>query len=479
MSRPTIYALSTKPGRAAIGVIRVLGSRSQYVYNQLTNTSHQPTPRKTSVRRLFEPKTRGLLDEALTVFFKAPKTYTGEDLLELHVHGGNAIVNSVMNSIKSLHNPAKDIEIRYADHGEFSHRAFLNGRFDLTEIEGIREMIDAETETQRRAALLSLTGDTKKLFNGWRTEIVNNVALLTTMIDFAEEHDVEESHQLLDQVSASIENLKSDITEFLTRAQLSDLLLKGIKISLLGAPNAGKLSLLNYLANTNAAIVSDIAGTTRDVLDVPLDINGYKVVVGDTAGIRSIENADSIEVEGIKRAHQRALLGDLVIAVIPVDRPLEKSENQDLLKHIKKLQQANQRIMVVLNKLDLMASNGDDIIQKLATALGISPEAFHLVSCKTGDGMKELRNALTSQFKIISATETSEPVTISSRAQDLIENEVLEGLRQYEQWANEKDVVLASESLRLSAEGIGKITGDAIGVEEILGVVFLSFCIGK
>lgn len=480
MSRPTIYALSTKPGRAAIGVIRVLGSHSQYVYNQLTNTKVQPIPRMTSVRRLFEPKTKNLLDEALTVFFKAPKTYTGEDLLELHVHGGNAIVKSVINAIKGLHNPNKDIEIRHADQGEFSHRAFINGRFDLTEVEGIREMIDAETETQRRAALSSLTGDTKQLFNSWRTSIVNNVALLTTMIDFAEEHDVEESHQLFDQVNENVQALKTEISDFLSRARLSDLLLKGIKISLLGAPNAGKLSFLNYLANTSAAIVSDIAGTTRDVLDVPLDFNGYKIVVGDTAGIRSLENADTIEIEGIRRAHQRALLGDLVIAVVPVNVPLDAKENKDLMNHIAKLQEANQRIIVVLNKIDLVPDLDDKaFIEETASILNLPPSDFHLVSCKSGEGMKELREALTHQLRVISASDMSEPVVISLRAQDLLENEVLEGLRQFETWKDELDVVLASESLRLSAEGIGKITGDAVGIEEVLGVVFLSFCIGK
>ncbi|QWU86738.1 hypothetical protein CA3LBN_000956 [Candidozyma haemuli] len=469
MFRPTIYALSTKPGRAAIGVIRVSGPHSSYIYNQLTVTKKQPLPQKTSVRKLYEPGTKSLLDEALTVFFKAPKTYTGEDLLELHVHGGTAIVQSVLESIKKLHSPEKGIEIRHAENGEFSHRAFLNGRFDLTEIEGIREMIDAETETQRKAALASLTGDTKKTVTSWRTEIVNNVALLTTVVDFGEEHDLEETRHLFEQVDHNIDALKSRIQDYLHRVKQSDVLLQGIKVSLLGPVNAGKSSLLNYLANRETAIVSDIAGTTRDVIDVPLDINGYKVVVGDTAGIRSLKDADSIEVEGIRRAKKRALAGDIVLAVVPVNEPIEDS----LVENIQLLKDAKQEIVVVLNKSDLTDKVS---IPSFSEQLGLPQEAFHVVSCKTGNGMKELQKTLTNRFK--EAT-TSEPVILTGRTQDLLENDVLFGLEEFKRWKEEDDIILALESLRISAEGIGKITGDAVGVEEILGVVFSSFCIGK
>lgn len=469
MLRPTIYALSTKPGRAAIGVIRVLGPHSQYIYQQLTATKRAPLPQKTSVRRLFEPNSKRLLDEALTVFFKAPKTYTGEDLLELHVHGGTAIIASVIDAIKKLHSPEKGIEIRHADQGEFSQRAFLNGRFDLTEIEGIREMIDAETETQRRAAVASLAGDTKRIMANWRNEIVNNVALLTTLVDFGEEHDLEETHQLLDQVDENISKLQQEIQDYLARVKRSDVLLKGIKVSLLGPTNAGKLSLLNYLANRETAIVSDIHGTTRDVIDVPLDINGYKVVIGDTAGIRALEDADQIEVEGIKRAKQRALAGDLVLAVLPVNEPVAPS----LIENIEILKDAKRDIVVVLNKADL-ADSVD--VAGFSKKLGLPESDFFVASCKTGHGMKELQSALTSRFTSVT---TSDPVTLSPRVQDILEHDVLHGFEEFKTWKEQEDAVLAMESLRISAEGIGKITGDAIGVEEILGVVFLSFCIGK
>lgn len=472
--RPTIYALSTRAGRAAIGVVRVLGSQAEHVYHQLTRTEKLPVDRKASLRTLYGD--RGLLDHALTLFFKGPKTYTGEDLLELHVHGGTAIVKLVMQAVQKLHDPGNNVHIRYAQQGEFSQRAFLNGRFDLTEIEGVREMIDAETESQRLSALASLTGENKRVFQRWRQEIVNNVALLTTVIDFGEEHDLEETEALFGQVEANIDVLIAEIQQYLRKVKGSEVLLKGIKVSLLGPPNAGKLSLLNNLANNDTAIVSDIAGTTRDVIDVPLDIEGYKCVIGDTAGIRMLEEADKIEQEGIKRAKQRSLLGDLALAVIPANEPL----TQEFKNHIALLQSAERQIFAVVNKLDLVnESQHESLAAQLSQELNIPRENLFMVSCLTGDGIDVLKLEMVSKFKSISMSEKSDPVIISARAQDLLEHDVLYGLQQFKQWKDGDDVVLAAECLRQSVEGIGKITGDAVGVEEILGVVFSSFCIGK
>lgn len=474
LHQPTVYALSTRPGRAAIAVVRVLGSQAKFVYQQLTGSRTTPTSRKTSVRRLFLDK--GMLDEALTVFFQAPKTYTGEDLLELHVHGGTAIVSSVLKAIQKLHDPENGVNIRYAEHGEFSKRAFMNGRFDLTEIEGIREMIDAETETQRLAALASLTGESKRVFAEWRHQLVQNVALLTTVIDFGEEHNLEETEQLFGDVERNIDALLLEIESYLRKVRGSEVLLRGIKLSLLGPPNAGKSSMLNYLANSETAIVSEIAGTTRDVIDVPLDIGGYKVIVGDTAGIRPVETADAIEIEGMKRAKQRALVGDMVLAVVPVDQPL----SSDIKEHLQLLKDANREISVVVNKLDLLkGKDSASFVQGLSDELAISQDNIFVVSCINGEGMDHLQKSLTTQFKRLSMSENSDPVVISARAQDLLENDVLYGLKQFKIWKENDDVLLAAECLRQSVDGIGKITGDAVGLDEILDVVFSSFCIGK
>lgn len=475
---PTIYALSTKLARSAIGVVRISGSQSEFIHKTLTRAKAKPKSRVTSVRRLYSPTSGTLLDECLTIFFKGPRTYTGEDLLELHLHGGTAIIQSVLKAIKGLNDPDQGINIRYAENGEFSRRAFISGRFDLTEVEGVRDMIDAETESQRIAALSSLTGKLKDLFSSWREEIVKNVALLTTVIDFGEDHDIEEVAHLFQDVDQNIQRLESEIEEYLKRVQGSEVLLKGIKLILVGPPNAGKSSLLNYIANQDAAIVSDIAGTTRDIIDIPIDINGYKVVVGDTAGIRAPSAADTIEKEGIKRAKQKAIGGDVVLIIIPVSEE-ETVDYNDLLELVESLKRENKELVVVLNKQDLLTQTEETTISELSKKLNLSPEQFKLVSCKTGYGMEELTQQFTNIFKKISLSDSADPIVISERAQDLLKNDVLYGFSQFKIWKENEDVVLASESLRQSVEGIGKITGQAVGVEEILGVVFSSFCIGK
>ncbi|OBA23296.1 P-loop containing nucleoside triphosphate hydrolase protein, partial [Metschnikowia bicuspidata var. bicuspidata NRRL YB-4993] len=423
MARPTIYALSTKPGRAALGVIRVSGPGASHVFRQLTKSPRQPQHRMASVRSLYGRK--GLLDHALTLFFQGPRSYTGEDVLELHVHGGTAIVKAVMDAVGHSHRPAEGIHVRYAEQGEFSRRAFLNGRFDLTEIEGIREMIDAETESQRVGALASLTGSTLALMQRWRHDIVRNVALLTTVIDFGEEHDLEDTQRLFGDVGRSIDALAADIRGYLRKVRGSEVLMRGIKVTLVGPPNAGKLSLLNCLAHSDVAIVSDIAGTTRDVIDVPLDIEGYKIVVGDTAGIRALLDAGLIEKEGIRRAKQKALVGDMVLVVAPVDEPLAR----DILDHVALLHEAKRHVVAVVNKVDL--ASGPALAaarEKLAAQLRIPPASVFAVSCLTGEGMAPLRAELVLLFKRVSMTTSSDPVVISARAQDLLEHDVLYGL---------------------------------------------------
>ncbi|EGV60137.1 tRNA modification GTPase TrmE [Yamadazyma tenuis ATCC 10573] len=474
---PTIYALSTPLSRSAIGVIRVSGSQSEYVFQQLTKTTTTPQHRISSLRQIRSPRTGIILDEALTLFFKGPNSYTGENSLELHVHGGVAIIQSVLKEIKHLHNPGAGINIRYADPGEFSQRAFMNGRADLTELEGIREMIDAETESQRVSALSSMTGKNKQLFMEWRLKVLNNIALLTTVIDFGEDHDIDEVGQLVEDVNSNIQELRLQIFEFLKKTERSQILLKGIQMTLLGPPNAGKSSLLNALANKDAAIVSSIAGTTRDAIDIPLDISGYKVVAGDTAGVRDIDLADEIEAEGIRRAKSRSLGSDIALVVLPMGKEFGNT-GDDFFSHIEELKASNAQIVGVLNKEDLASgSEKMEFVSQFAELLPKSP--IFPVSCKTGEGINNLLDHLTGTFQEITSSGNSDPVSISERVKDLLVKDVLYGFDEFERWKDADDVVLASECLRQSVEGIGKITGEAIGVEEILGVVFSSFCIGK
>lgn len=471
---PTVYALSTKMGRSAIGVVRISGSQCRHILRKLTRKDSVPVHRLATVRNLYSPQSGVQLDNALTLFFRGPNSYTGEDLLELHLHGGTAVIQAVLKAIRELHKPQKNIHIRYAEHGEFSRRGFTNGKYDLTEIEGIRELIEAETESQRLATLAAVDGSTSQLFRSWREKIAHNVALLTTVIDFGEDHDIEEVADLFDQVDRNISGLEASIREYLQRAEKSQVLLSGIKLSLLGPPNAGKSSLLNSLASRDAAIVSEIAGTTRDILDIPLDIAGYKTIIGDTAGIRPMEDADLIEREGIKRAMAASLTADIILLVLPMNKGLIEAS---FLDHIRQLFDLKKKVLVIFNKSDLGTDESNShLMADLKRQLKIEPDFCHLISCSNGNGIDDLRSFLVAQFENIS---TVDPAIISTRTRDLLEHDVLQGFKDFQQWKLQEDVVLATESLRQSVDGIGKITGDTVGVEEILGIVFSSFCIGK
>lgn len=475
---PTVYALSTAPARAAIGVIRITGPSSEFIYNRLTLSNSTPKHRLASVRKIYDLKSESgnkiLLDECLILFFKSPKSYTGEDLLELHLHGGTAVINRVLRTISKMHSP--QAPVRLAEPGEFSKRAFQNQRFDLTEVEGINTLIHAETEMQRISALTSMKGETNVLFNQWRDKILKDIALLTTVIDFGEDHDIDEINDLFDDVAANVKSLQLEIEEYLIKIKKSQVLLDGIKIALIGPPNAGKSSLLNVLAQDDKAIVSSIAGTTRDAMEVPLDVNGYKIVVGDTAGIR--ESSDVIEREGIKRAKKKSMASDINILILPAD---DLSIENDFLMHAHELvKDKDKDIMVIINKCDLIDKHSkEDILHNLNEQLNIPKEKFKFISCTEDIGIEDLVDDLTEKFKRLTFSDNKDPVTISNRAREILSNDVLFGFSEFFKFKEMDDIVMASEGLKSSVEGIGKVTGEAIGVEEILGVVFSKFCIGK
>jgi tRNA modification GTPase len=481
---PTVYALSTAPAKSAIGVIRITGPASKNIFRKLTQSEKLPKHRVATVRKIYDvvipkkaEKTSSnllLLDECLILYFKSPKSYTGEDLLELHLHGGTAVINRVMSTIAKFHTP--NAPIRLAEHGEFSKRAFQNQRFDLTEVEGINTLINAETETQRISALTSMKGQTNVMFNNWRERILKNIALLTTVIDFGEDHDIEEINDLFDTVEKDIKTLEIEINDYLLKVRRSQVLLDGIKLTLTGPPNAGKSSLLNILAQDDKAIVSSIAGTTRDAMEVPLDVNGFKVVVGDTAGIR--ESSDIIENEGIKRAKKRSLESDINVLILPAN---EIEINETFLSHALQLIDDNQKeVLVIINKSDLInESEKAGLLTSLSSKLNLSKDHFIFISCTKQSGISELVDTLTKMFQKISYVDKEDPISISNRAKEILVNDVLFGFSEFHNFKSMDDIVMASEGLRSSVDGIGKITGETIGVEEILGIVFSKFCIGK
>lgn len=544
---PTIYALSTHPGRAAIAVVRISGSQCQNVYKILTRKKTPPTPRKIIYSTLYDPLSyslekekdasddAGVLDHAVLLYFKGPQSYTGEDVLELQLHGGNAIVKAVLKALNKLGNTKSikeeeafqerpqnselDIKLglRYAEAGEFSKRAFENGALDLTQIEGIRDSIDADTELERISSLPSFSGATKAIYHSWRQQLVESVALLTALIDFSEDSgDVGESANVLfAQAKSKVQSTLDNVREFQDRISRGALVKEGIKLDLLGEPNAGKSHLLNTIVEKEAAIVSDIPGTTRDVLEVGMEIGGYKVLIGDTAGLRrnqeAVENetgiaksALTIEMEGIRRAKKRFQKSDIILIVIPLDNKNFQNYytkvvndtnttelpkvSQDILREINTLR--NKRLVVVLNKEDLLESKAvkDKIIEGYSKALSVEPENVMFTSCVSQTGIDGLLEKISGECKLLvedsTALNTSSdkplsPIVASERVETIISHEIVDSLERFLETEGDDDVVIAVEELKHAVDGIAKITGESVGVEEVLGVVFSKFCVGK
>ncbi|ONH73501.1 tRNA modification GTPase MSS1, mitochondrial [Pichia kudriavzevii] len=329
---------------------------------------------------------------------------------------------------------------------------------------------------QRISAISSVKGETNVLFNEWRDRILKNIALLTTVIDFGEDHDIEEINELFQSVGNDVSKLDDEIRKYVSKIKRSQVLLEGIKLTLIGPPNAGKSSLLNILAQEDKAIVSSIAGTTRDAMEVPLDISGYKVIVGDTAGIR--RSSDVIENEGIRRAKKKSLTSDINIVLLPAD---DDKIDPSFLSHASNVISDKKMLSyVIVNKVDLIDdATKQTLPERLSQKLKIPRDRIKLISCTTQCGIEELIQDLTNRFKEITSTEIADPVTISKRAREILINDILYGFSEFRKFKDADDIVMASEALRCSVDGIGKITGEAIGVEEILGVVFSKFCIGK
>lgn len=443
----TIFALATAAGRAAVAVVRVSGPRSAEIATALCD--RLPPPRLAAVRTL--KKDGVALDEALVLRFERPASYTGEDSVEFHVHGGRAVVEALLGALS-------DLGARLAEPGEFTRRAFENGKLDLAQAEGVADLIDAETEAQRRQALGQVGGALSQRYDRWRDLLVQSLAMLEAAVDFPDEDLPEEVAERarpgLRQLSAELDSALADV--FRGR-RVRD----GFRIALVGAPNAGKSTLLNGLAQRDAAIVTDVAGTTRDVIEVPLVLGGYKVLVADTAGIR--ETSDVIEAEGVRRAKAWAEDADLRLWVVDGF-------------HVKQAESRPDTVGVgdwlILNKTDIADASGLARIEALWTERGLS--VLRLVG-KSEDGAHTLRAAL--------ATHVAEALSGA-------EFPAATRLRHAERLAEAKgyldralsdvglEVELAAEDVRLAARALERISG-RIDPEDVLGRVFSTFCIGK
>lgn len=440
----TIFAAATPAGRTALTVLRISGPESLQILHKLTQKKgNNIEPRRAKLANLYTSQSQ-ILDTALTLYFKRPHSYTGEDIVELHLHGGTAVSKAVQTAI------AKTQLARHAEPGEFTKRAFQNSRMGLTQVEGIRDLLLAETETQRRAAVLGSSGKLDVLFLKIRNELINASAYLMAEIDFSEDNGLNfESQEAVQNIVRSVQKQLTEISE--TAIKCSEIVKSGVRVALLGQPNAGKSSLVNYLTQRSVSLVSNLPGTTRDVLEVSLDLNGNKAVLYDLAGIH--ETSNEVEKLGIDRAKEVVANADIVVYL---QDPTAQFCDDDLVTNSFK--------------------SGELI--RLSSKSDIKKGKYHSISTKTGEGVQEFINQLT-QLVGSRVTGSSEyGLGLSMRAQTLISQEALPGLtRCLELCTN--DIVLAQAELERAISAIGKICGQNVSTSEILDVLFSEFCIGK
>jgi len=329
----TIYALSSGAGISGIAVVRVSGKNTSEVIKQITGED-LPVPRVATLRKINKINTNELIDEGVIIWFPAPNSYTGEDLVEFHVHGSRAVVNALHLSISKIKN------CRLAEPGEFTKRAFQNGKINLLKAESVADLISSETEIQRKQAVKIMNGKSSEQFNSWRKELLKILSHVEAKIDFPDENL---PNNIMNEVQKTSKKVLMEIKKTLNDQKVGERIREGFKIAIIGPPNSGKSSLLNYLSRRDAAIVSEIAGTTRDVIETHLNLDGYPVVLSDTAGIRSSKN--EIEKKGIKIALNRAEDADLKLVII-------SAKNVDFTKVLKDLLSKN--AILVINKSDLI-----------------------------------------------------------------------------------------------------------------------------
>ena len=441
----TIFALSTPPGSGGVAVVRVSGPQAAEGALALTGL-WALQPYKMTVGSIKHPVTGAVIDRALTAYFKAPASYTGEDIVEYHTHGSPAVVALLLGVLATL--PGH----RLAEAGEFTRRAFENGKMDLTEAEAIADLIHAETEAQRAQAVAQMDGALSALYGGWTERLTRALAHLEADIDFPDE---DLPGGVAAQVRPELEKLQSEIHDHLNDNRRGEILREGIHIAVIGAPNAGKSSLVNALAQREVAIVSEVAGTTRDIIEAHLNLGGYPVILSDTAGLRPEQigetGHDKIESEGIRRALQRAREADIKILLF--DATAEKSD-----AHTAALKDENS--LVVFNKIDLGHS-------------GSGEESSLKISTKTGSGLKALTGALVEKIKALIGERVS-PSPTRARHRAALE----ECAQLLERALVAPQPELIAEDVRLATRALGRITG-RVDVEDLLDVIFRDFCIGK
>ena len=442
----TIYALSTGPGVSGIAVIRISGKETKVAINKITG-KRLPKPRMAVLRKFNKINDNQLIDEGILLWFPGPESYTGEDMAEFHVHGSRAVIKEIQNSLSQIPN------LRLAEAGEFTKLAFQNGKINLLKAESVSDLISSETEIQRQQAIKVMSGKSAEKFNLLRERLLKILSKVEAKIDFPED-DLPEN--ILLNIHSETKSIREDIQKILNDQKVGERIREGFKISIIGPTNAGKSSLLNYLSKRDVAIVSEIAGTTRDIIEAHLNLDGYPVVISDTAGIRDSKN--EIEKKGIKLALKKSENADLNIIVIePKSIDFKDFFNDNITK----------KSILVINKIDLGTDQISSEIKKYDPIY---------ISIKEEKNLDVLINLIKENLK--NKFVSSEDIFITRERHRINLEQCLESLKNFEEKKSLEDFDKAAEDLRLATRYLGIIVGK-VDVEEILGSIFSDFCIGK
>ena len=458
-NRPTIFALSSGRPPAAIAVVRLCGPRAGVALEKLIG--RVPEPRVAKFARVRDPASGEVIDEGLALWFPGPHSETGDDMAELQLHGSPAVVAAVFDVLRTIEG------CRPAEAGEFTRRAFDNGRLDLTAIEGLADLIAAETPAQRRQAFRQLKGLIGGRAEAWRQHIISALALIEARIDFADEADVPED--LVGPALRAAKELRDEISKALAKSGRGERLRDGFVVAIAGPPNAGKSTLLNRLAQRAAAIVSAHPGTTRDAIEVPLNLDGYPVTLIDTAGIR--DSADPVEQEGIKRARDRVAIADLVLWLTDASADGADDGRDDAESEVKDLFAPS--FWLLRNKVDLL---GQGPCSRSESSFANGSQRTFAISALTGAGMEPLLRALSDCVQGFFAAGEA-PIVTRARHRRALEETMSSLDRALDQGPSAAEELIA-EDLRLAARALGRLTG-RVDVEDLLDVIFREFCIGK